>query len=312
MRRYFKAVGIAALVVVMASIAVGSVALADKPPMEPGHGPLGGRGGRMPFGPRGGDFDGHMGFKGALGFGLGGSLTSQEDVQAATAEALGMTVDELEEALDEQTLLEIAREQNVQLADIQDAVQSVRQEALQQAVEDGDLTQEQADLLGEKTAGRAFGQRGANMLFGGIDKLQTLVETTRTTLAESLGMTTGELDAALDEKTLSEIAKEQGVHMADVQDTMQSAKQAALDEALQQSVDDGTMTQEQADMAGAFMALKGVGPRGGLFGGGFGPFGKGMMGGARGGHAFGPGGMRGSYMSEHDCPFSDLLPGSPK
>jgi hypothetical protein len=312
MRRYFKAVGIAALLVVMATIAAGSVALADQPPMEPGHGLFGGRGGRMPFGPRGGDFDGHMGFKGALGFGLGGSLTSQEDVQAATAEALGMTVVELEEALDEQTLLEIAREQNVDVADIQDAVQSVGQEALQQAVEDGDLTQEQADLLGEKMAGRAFGLKGTDMLFGGFDKLQTVVETTRTTLAESLGMTVDELDAALDEKTLSEIAKEQGVHMADVQDAMQSAKQAALDEALQQAVDDGTMTQEQADMAGAFMALKGAGPRGGLFSGGFGSFGKGMMGGARGGHAFGPGGMRGGYMSEHDWPFSDLLPGSPK
>jgi len=310
MRRHFKTVGIAALVIVMATIAAGSVALADRPPIEQGHRPFGGRGGHMPFGPMGGDLDGHLGFKGALGFGLAGPLTSHDDVQAATAKALGMSAEELEDALDEQTLSEIAREQNVDVADIQEAVQSIHSEALQQAVEDGDLTQEQADLLGEKMAGRASGLKGTDMLFGGFDRLQTMVETTRTTVAESLGMTIGELDAALDEKTLPEIAREQGVDMADVQDAMQTAKKAVFDESLQQAVSDGTLTQEQADLVGAFMALRGAGPHGGMFGGDFGLFGGGMMDGPRGDYAFGPGGTMRGHMGGHGfSPLGHLFDG---
>ena len=309
MRRHFKTVGIAALVVVIATIVAGSVALAARPPIELGHGPFGGRGGHTPFGPMGDNFAGPRGFKGSFGFGSDGPLISRDDVQSATAEALGMTVEGLEDALDEKTLFEIAKEQNVHVADIQDAVQSVHQKALQQAVEDGDLTQEQADLIGEKTGDRAFGHRGANMLFGGFDKLQAGVETTRTALAETLGMTVDQLEAALDEKTLPEIAKVQGVDMADVQDAMKTAKKTMLEEALQQAVEDGTLTQEQADMAGAFMALRGAGPHGGFPGGDFGFFGRGMMGGARGDKAFGPGGMRGGRMGGHDFPFGDLFGG---
>ena len=320
MRRHFKTVGIAALVVVIATVVAGSTALAARPPIEPGHGPFGGRGGHTPFGPMGDNLAGLLAFKGAFGFGSDGPLTSRDDVQAATAEALGMTVEELEDALDEKTLFEIAREQNVHVADIQDAVQSVHQEALQQAVEDGDLTQEQADLIGEKTGDRAFGHREANMLFGGFDKLQAGVETTRTALAESLGMTVDQLEAALDEKSLSEIAKEQNVDMADVQDAMQTAKKTMLEEALQQAVEDGTLTQEQADLAGAFMALRGAGPRGGFPGGDFGFFGRGMMGGDHafgkgmtGGdrdHAFGPGGMKGGRTRGHGLsPLGHLLGG---
>ena len=300
MRRHLKTIGVAALVLAIATVAAGSAAFAAGPPGEPGQGPFGGRGGRAPFDQMGDHFGGPRGFGGPFGFGSDGPLTSREDVQAATAEALGMTVEELEEALDEKTLVEIAKEQNVHMADIQDAVESVRQQALQQAVEDGDLTQEQADLLSEKMAGRASGPKGAGMLFGGFDKLQAGVETTRTALAESLGMTVDQLEAALEEKTLAEIAKEQNVDMADVQDAMQVAKQSMIEEALQQAVEDGTLTQEQADTASAFMALRGAGPHGGFPGGASGPFGRGMMGSD---HGFGPGGMRGGRMGGYDLPF---------
>jgi hypothetical protein len=293
MNKHFRAVGLAVLVLAVATMVSGGVAFADRPPMEPGRGPLGDEGGRMPSGPKGGDFGGPLGLKGVFGPGAGDRLTSQEDLQAATAEVLGMTVEELEEALDEKTLMEIARDQNVHMADIQDAVEAVRQDALQQAVEDGTLTQEQADLIAEKSGDRGFGLRGTDMLFGGFDKIQARVEATRAALAESLGMTVDQLEEALGEKSLVEIAKDQDVDMADVQEAMQAARQGMFEEALQQAVEDGKLTQEQADLVSAFVALRGDGPHGGLLGGDFGSFGRGMIGGPKGDRFFGPGRSKG-------------------
>jgi hypothetical protein len=62
------------------------------------------------------------------------------------AEALGMTVDELREALaDGQTIAELAEARGVALEDIADAMIAVHAERLQQAVENDWLTQEEAD-----------------------------------------------------------------------------------------------------------------------------------------------------------------------
>ena len=62
------------------------------------------------------------------------------------AEALGMTVDELHEALaDGQTVAELAEAQGVALEDIAAALVAVHAERIQQAVDDGRLTQEEAD-----------------------------------------------------------------------------------------------------------------------------------------------------------------------
>jgi uncharacterized protein (DUF433 family) len=62
------------------------------------------------------------------------------------AEALGMTVEELHEALkDGQTIAELAEAKGVALEDIADAVVAAQTERLQQAVENGRLTQEEAD-----------------------------------------------------------------------------------------------------------------------------------------------------------------------
>jgi hypothetical protein len=57
-----------------------------------------------------------------------------------------MTVDELRKALaDGQTVAELAQAQDVALEDVADALVAAHAERLQQAVEDGRLTQEEAD-----------------------------------------------------------------------------------------------------------------------------------------------------------------------
>jgi hypothetical protein len=69
-----------------------------------------------------------------------------------TAEALNMTTDELINALRSgQTLEQLAEEAGVDLQEVQDAIQAARAESMreriQQALDDGTITQEHADWL---------------------------------------------------------------------------------------------------------------------------------------------------------------------
>ncbi len=221
----------------------------------------------------------------------GQHLVDPEVMHEAIADALGITVDELDDALASgQTLAALAEELGVDMADVQAAVEAVHEEALQQAVDEGLLTEEQADLIRERRAemelGQGFGGRGR---FGGCGGrmggfLNVDRETMHTAVADALGISVEELDAALaDGQSLASLAEEKGVDMADVQ----AAMQAVRDEAIQQAVEDGLITQEQADL------LK---EQGGL---GLG-FGRGHDGHGRGGHFGGPrgnfgGGLRGTF-----------------
>jgi hypothetical protein len=66
--------------------------------------------------------------------------------------------------------------------------------------------------------------------------------------AEVLGMTTDELTTALQSgKTLEELAEEAGVDLQDVREAIQAAHAAQLRERIQQAVEAGTITQENAD-----------------------------------------------------------------
>lgn len=66
--------------------------------------------------------------------------------------------------------------------------------------------------------------------------------------AQALNMTTDELTAALQSgKTLETIAEEAGVDFADVQSAIQAAHATEMRERIQQALDDGTITQENAD-----------------------------------------------------------------
>ncbi|MBX3059280.1 MAG: hypothetical protein KF770_22655 [Anaerolineae bacterium] len=80
-----------------------------------------------------------------------GPLMLHEEMQAVIADALGITVAELEAARAEgKRLPELAAELGVALEDVQTAVQAAHEAAIQQAVEDGLITQEQADWMRQR------------------------------------------------------------------------------------------------------------------------------------------------------------------
>jgi len=96
------------------------------------------------------------------------------------------------------------------------------------------------------------------------------------TIAEALGVTPNELftESHDEGKSVSEIAEERGVELDAVQDAVTASREEARREAIAQAVEDGRITQEQADWM-----LEGIEK-------GFGLGGRGM---GRGGH-FGMGG----------------------
>jgi hypothetical protein len=66
--------------------------------------------------------------------------------------------------------------------------------------------------------------------------------------AEALNMTTDELINALRSgQTLEQLAEEAGVDLQEVQDAIQAARAEDMRERIQQSLDEGTITQEHAD-----------------------------------------------------------------
>ncbi|MBL7183379.1 MAG: hypothetical protein ISS50_02900 [Anaerolineae bacterium] len=114
------------------------------------------------------------------GFGFGRGVCGQAELEAA-AELLGMTADELSTQLwGGRTLADLADKAGVDLQDVRDAVDAANQAAMEaavrdaiaQAVEDGNLTQEHADWLlegldkGFFTMGRSFGFGGMRGGFG--------------------------------------------------------------------------------------------------------------------------------------------------
>ena len=150
-------------------------------------------------------------------FGFGTSI----DYDAYLAEALGVSV-----------------------ADLQEARQAAQEAAREQAVAEGVITAEQAELIKARQA-----------LMQCIDKDELL--------ATALGITTEELETARQEgKSLPYFFGELGLDPADIKDAMQSA----FEDAVQQAVDDGVITDSQAEQLQKY----GFGSRGfGMRRGGF-------------------------------------------
>ncbi len=148
----FSGVALAALILAGGVGVAVSVAQEPTPPTCPVV-PLGGRG-----------------FGGLFGHPGGGSWTLFD----AAAEALGLSPEELFSELHAgKTLAEVAEARGVEMEAVQEAIEAARadamREAIQQAVEDGKISQEQADWMleglekGYLPMGRGFGHRG----FGG-------------------------------------------------------------------------------------------------------------------------------------------------
>jgi lambda repressor-like predicted transcriptional regulator len=165
---------------------------------------------------------------------------SEIDYEALLAEALGISVEELQ-----------AAEQQAYAA------------GLEQAVANGDLTAEEAELMKAQQA-----------LKGAIDQ--------EALQATALGMTVEELQAARDAgTTMDALLEQQGLTPAAYRTALQDAYEAAI----QQAVSDGIITQDQADLVLSSGGGRGLMP-------GVEPFGRGGGHGGRGGHGdFGfPGG----------------------
>jgi len=156
--------------------------------------------------------------------GFGGWLV---DMQALLAEALGIEVEELEAAQ-----------------------QAAHEAAIQQLLDQGQLTEEQAELAS-----------AANRLKSYLDR--------EAFVAEALGISVDELEAAAAEgQTLSDLLEAQGLDSATYRENLAAAEQAAIAQAIQ----DGAITQDQVDRLQA-TGFHGFGggrgwhgfPRGGFF-----------------------------------------------
>lgn len=191
---------------------------------------------------------------------LGDRLPSGSSSSEELAAALGITTDELNTAY-----------------------QAAYEKALAQAVEQGLITQTQADDLKAKGSTFHLGGRGNRWLSGGDIDFDAL-------LAEALGISVDELQAAYSQAYIARIdqAVTDGTMTAEQADLMkgqyllrnntafQDAMQTAYQAAVQQAVSDGVITQAQADLILANSADH--------FDGGMGLPGLGGMGGGHGHH----------------------------
>ena len=86
-----------------------------------------------------------------------------------------------------------------------------------------------------------FGKRGRGP-GGGLD------DAGLEAIAEVLDMSTDELSAALEDgKKIHELAEEAGVDPQEIHDAMSGIREEAMRERIAQAVEDGSMSQEQAD-----------------------------------------------------------------
>jgi len=151
-------------------------------------------------------------------------LNLWERMHEAVAKALGITVEQYDSTVD-----------------------TARSDVLKQAVEEGLLTQEQADRMLERglggfgfggmMRGGGVGGRGSGMMGGSGNSLISVA-------AEKLDMTVAELVDELEaDKTIAEVAQAKGVELKTIVD----AFVALRSERLAQLVADGRITQAQAD-----------------------------------------------------------------
>jgi hypothetical protein len=151
-----------------------------------------------------------------------------QQMKEAVAGALGISVDEYDAALD-----------------------TARDQVLEKAVADGNLTQEQADRMRDRMGQRfefgpgmrGRGACGPGMMgpgMGWADAENSPVAVA----AEALGMTADELLAELKGgKSIADVANERGVDPQTIADSIL----ASMKDNLAQAVADGKITQEQAD-----------------------------------------------------------------
>jgi hypothetical protein len=268
-KKWAIALGVAgALVLVLGGVGI-AYAQWPEPPGDSescfGGGPRGGRlsgGGMFGVRPVGGPMMGRGPFDGG-----------RRVLVKITAEVTGLSEDEVLAALEDgRSVAEIAAAQGVDVQEIVDAAVAEAETRLQEAVDDGRLTETQMDQMLERLAEQLperleqAWQPGGPM--GGFGRFGDGFWTMYDEVAEALGLTPDELFAELHGgKSLEEIAEAQGVEMEAVRDALEAARGELMQDAIAQAVENGRMTQEQADWL-----LEGIEqgflPRGRGFGGG--------------------------------------------
>jgi hypothetical protein len=141
------------------------------------------------------------------------------DMDLHLAEALGISTDELS-----------------------DAREAAKNAAIEQALEDGMITEEQVTIMEARQALKNYIEKDA-------------------LLAKALGITVEELEAAKeDDQRIPDLLEELGID----QETFEANMQAAHEEVVRQAVQDGVITQEQADLMldNGFRGVHGPGGRG--------------------------------------------------
>lgn len=234
MRKWIIAGTVGVLALGAVGVLISGVARAqDKTPQTPGS--------SIPFNGRPGP-----------GWGIG----DQVGLEAA-AEALGISARELATQLwGGRTLADLAKEKGVSLEAVQVAIDAARGEAMrqaiQQAVDEGNITQEHADWLLEGIdqgfePGFRFGEARGPGFKGDRDR-GLGGDVGLGAAAEALGMTSDELSAQLwGGKTLADLAQEKGVDLSAIQAAVGAAQEAAIKDSIQQAVEGGSITQNYAD-----------------------------------------------------------------
>lgn len=176
-----------------------------------------------------------------------GRMQSRSAHKATAAEILGLTEEELMSAREAgQTLEVIVAAQGLTMEEFKAAIQDARIAQINQAVADGELTQERADAMIERIedgTGQPKGNRSSRSNGrvgrggpGGGDHAEILTDV--------LGLTIEELQVAREEgQTMDEIVAEQGLTMEEFKAAIQAARIAQIN----QAVVDGELTQERAD-----------------------------------------------------------------
>jgi uncharacterized protein (DUF433 family) len=169
------------------------------------------------------------------------------------AETIGIEPSELlAEVRDGATIAEVAEDHGVDPQDVIDAIATEQRERLDQAVEDGLLTQDEAD---ERAAD--LEERAADLVNGELDMpmwghgplvghpgMWGFADGPLAAAAGAIGIEPAELISEVaDGATIAEVAEEHGVEVSAVVDAVATSLQDRLDAA----VDNGWITQEEAE-----------------------------------------------------------------
>lgn len=212
-------------------------------------------------------FGGGRRFAGQEGRALGGELVGRDFHQPSptgpgpvqglvriTAEMTGLGEDQVVAALEDgRTVAEIAEAQDVDPQEIVDAALAEAASRLQEAVEHGRLTEERMDQMLERLAEELPQRLDQPWQPGGprgmlLDQFGEGFWSIYDAVAEALGMTPENLFVKLhDGQSVAEIAEEQGVEMEEIRDAVEDARVEMRKQAIEQAVENGRLSQEQAD-----------------------------------------------------------------